>query len=230
MPSPGLVTLWHSPGGPGIRMESHVYSGYKVPPYYDSMIGKLIAHGETRDAAFARMKNALSEIVIEGIKTNVPLHQEIFQHCSLPGRWNGYPLPRKASRPDLTWSGTGMDWRQFVMDLESLDPATVEELFDRLGASSVTLSDAGDDPVLEPGPGETPLWTNTRITGLFSGDVDMQRISQLHCSSELGLATLPAHRIEALADRAWEREWLRDFGANAFRRTLVDLPDGQPGR
>ena len=82
MPSPGLVTLWHAPGGPGIRMESHVYSGYKVPPYYDSMIGKLIAHGEDRDAAFARMKNALSEIVIEGIKTNVPLHQEIFQHAA----------------------------------------------------------------------------------------------------------------------------------------------------
>ncbi len=82
MPSPGLVTLWHPPGGPGIRMESHVYSGYKVPPYYDSMIGKLIAHGETRDAAFARMRNALGEIVIEGIKTNVPLHQEIFQHAA----------------------------------------------------------------------------------------------------------------------------------------------------
>ena len=82
MPSPGLVTLWHPPGGPGIRMESHVYSGYKVPPYYDSMIGKLIAHGEDRPAAFARMRNAISEIVIEGIKTNVPLHQEIFQHAA----------------------------------------------------------------------------------------------------------------------------------------------------
>jgi len=82
MPSPGLVTLWHPPGGPGIRMDSHVYSGYKVPPYYDSMIGKLIAYGENRSAAFARMKNALNEIVIEGIKTNVPLHREIFQHAA----------------------------------------------------------------------------------------------------------------------------------------------------
>jgi acetyl-CoA carboxylase biotin carboxylase subunit len=82
MPSPGLVTLWHSPGGPGVRIDSHVYSGYKVPPYYDSMIGKLIAHGRDRDAAFARMRNALTEIVIEGIKTNVPLHQEIFQHAA----------------------------------------------------------------------------------------------------------------------------------------------------
>ncbi len=82
MPSPGLVTLWHAPGGPGIRIDSHVYSGYKVPPYYDSMIGKLIAHGHDRDAAFARMRNALTEIVIEGIRTNVPLHQEIFQHAA----------------------------------------------------------------------------------------------------------------------------------------------------
>jgi len=82
MPSPGLITLWHAPGGPGIRVDSHIYSGYKVPPFYDSMIGKVIAHGGDRDAAIARMKNALTEIVIEGIKTNVPLHQEIFQHAA----------------------------------------------------------------------------------------------------------------------------------------------------
>jgi acetyl-CoA carboxylase, biotin carboxylase subunit len=82
MPSPGLVTLWHAPGGPGIRVESHVYSGYKVPPFYDSMIGKVIAHGNDRPTAIARMKTALTEIVIEGIRTNVPLHQEIFQHAA----------------------------------------------------------------------------------------------------------------------------------------------------
>lgn len=82
MPSPGLINLWHAPGGPGIRVDSHVYSGYKVPPYYDSMIGKLIAHGHSRNTAIARMRNALTEIVIEGIKTNVPLHQEIFQHAA----------------------------------------------------------------------------------------------------------------------------------------------------
>ncbi|MCH8117104.1 MAG: acetyl-CoA carboxylase biotin carboxylase subunit [Proteobacteria bacterium] len=82
MPSPGVINLWHAPGGPGIRVDSHVYSGYKVPPFYDSMIGKLIAHGHDRNAAFARMRNALTEIVIEGIKTNIPLHQEIFQHAA----------------------------------------------------------------------------------------------------------------------------------------------------
>jgi acetyl-CoA carboxylase biotin carboxylase subunit len=82
MPSPGLITLYHAPGGPGVRIDSHIYSGYKVPPYYDSMIGKLVTHGANREAAIARMKNALTEIVIEGIKTNVPLHQEIFQHAA----------------------------------------------------------------------------------------------------------------------------------------------------
>jgi len=82
MPSPGLINLFHAPGGPGVRIDTHIYSGYRVPPYYDSMIGKLITHGADRDAAIARMKNALTEIVIEGIKTNVPLHQEIFQHAA----------------------------------------------------------------------------------------------------------------------------------------------------
>jgi acetyl-CoA carboxylase, biotin carboxylase subunit len=82
MPSPGLVNRWHAPGGPGIRVDSHVYSGYTVPPNYDSMVGKLIAHGDTRDTAIARMKNALAELVVEGIKTNTALHQEILSHTA----------------------------------------------------------------------------------------------------------------------------------------------------
>ncbi len=82
MPSPGTVTLWHAPGGPGIRVDSHLYSGYAVPPYYDSLIGKLIAHGDSRDSAVARMTTALNEVVVEGIHTNVALHQEIFQHAA----------------------------------------------------------------------------------------------------------------------------------------------------
>jgi acetyl-CoA carboxylase biotin carboxylase subunit len=82
MPSPGPVKLWHAPGGPGIRVDSHVYSGYNVPPHYDSMVAKLIAHGDTRDTAIARMRNALSELVVEGIKTNTALHQEILNHTA----------------------------------------------------------------------------------------------------------------------------------------------------
>jgi acetyl-CoA carboxylase biotin carboxylase subunit len=82
MPSPGTATLWHPPGGPGIRVDSHMYSGYAVPPYYDSLIAKVIAHGENRATAIARMTTALQEVVVEGIHTNVPLHQEIFQHSA----------------------------------------------------------------------------------------------------------------------------------------------------
>ncbi|MGO4999361.1 acetyl-CoA carboxylase biotin carboxylase subunit [Oceanisphaera sp. W20_SRM_FM3] len=79
IPSPGEIKLFHSPGGLGVRWDSHIYAGYKVPPYYDSMIGKLICYGENRDIAIARMTHALNELVIEGIKTNIPLHQEIMR-------------------------------------------------------------------------------------------------------------------------------------------------------
>ena len=75
VPCPGKVTGWHLPGGPGIRIDTHVFAGYSVPPYYDSMIGKIIAHGDTRDQAIARMRVALSEFAAEGIKTNVKLHR-----------------------------------------------------------------------------------------------------------------------------------------------------------
>ena len=75
-PSPGKISYFHAPGGNGVRVDSHIYSGYTVPPYYDSLIGKLITWGEDRNIAFARMRNALDEIVVEGIKTNVDLHRE----------------------------------------------------------------------------------------------------------------------------------------------------------
>jgi len=76
-PSPGKILSWHTPGGPGIRVDSHVYAGYTVPPHYDSMIGKVIAYGDTREQAIRRLRIALSEMVVEGIKTNIPLHQEL---------------------------------------------------------------------------------------------------------------------------------------------------------
>jgi len=77
VPSPGRITSWHVPGGPGIRVDSHVYHNYFVPPNYDSMIGKVIAYGDTREQALARMRVALSEMVVEGIRTNIPLHQDL---------------------------------------------------------------------------------------------------------------------------------------------------------
>ena len=82
MPSPGPVRLWHAPGGPGIRVDSHLYSGYSVPPNYDSLVAKIISYGEDRDTAIARMRNALAEMVVEGIRTNAALHQEILAHAA----------------------------------------------------------------------------------------------------------------------------------------------------
>jgi acetyl-CoA carboxylase biotin carboxylase subunit len=82
MPSPGQITNLHFPGGPGIRVETHIYNGYTVPPYYDSMIGKLIAYGEDRESALARMRIALSEMIIDGIKSNIPLQVDIMKDSS----------------------------------------------------------------------------------------------------------------------------------------------------
>ncbi|MEY3740280.1 MAG: hypothetical protein RLZZ192_956 [Pseudomonadota bacterium] len=77
VPSPGRITNWHTPGGPGVRIDSHAFNGYFVPPNYDSMIAKVITYGDTREQAVARMSIALSEMVVEGIKTNIPLHREL---------------------------------------------------------------------------------------------------------------------------------------------------------
>ena len=79
-PSPGRITTLHTPGGHGIRVDSHVYSGYSIPPNYDSMIGKLITVAQTREEAIAKMTRALSEYVIEGIKTTIPFHLKLMQN------------------------------------------------------------------------------------------------------------------------------------------------------
>ena len=115
------------------------------------------------------------------------------------------------------------------MDLDTLNPDRVEEIFTLHGAQSVTFSDAGDQPVLEPALGETPLWGDTRIAGLFQPDADLVALQQ-GLKTEFGLDALPAHSISDLEDRAWEREWLRDFGPMQFGRRLWVLPgDSVPG-
>ena len=121
-----------------------------------------------------------------------------------------------------------MNWRQFVMNLESLDPDLVEAVLLENGAQSVTLSDAADDPVLEPAPGETPLWVDTRVTALFDSDADMDTLTSKLLEA-LGRKELPSNHIEELADRAWEREWLKDFGPLQFGRRLWVIPgDSDP--
>ncbi len=96
MPSPGKIHHYHPAGGPGIRIDTHIYQGYTVPPYYDSMIGKLIACAETRELALARLRQALAEIVIDGIKTNIPLHQRLVEDTAfIQGGTDIHYLERK---------------------------------------------------------------------------------------------------------------------------------------
>jgi ribosomal protein L11 methyltransferase len=118
-----------------------------------------------------------------------------------------------------------MDWRQFVMNLESIDPDRVERALADLGALSITLSDAGDNPVLEPAPGETPLWTDTKVTALFQGETDFAHLRRELCAM-LELEKLPDNHDEALRDRLWEREWLKDFQPMRFGRRLWVSPAG----
>jgi acetyl-CoA carboxylase biotin carboxylase subunit len=102
-PSPGKILSWHAPGGPGIRVDSHAYAGYYVPPNYDSMVGKVISYGATRDQAIKRMQIALSEMVVEGILTNIPLHRELMVDARfIEGGTNIHYLEQKlADKPDL---------------------------------------------------------------------------------------------------------------------------------
>jgi acetyl-CoA carboxylase biotin carboxylase subunit len=103
VPSPGRITSYHAPGGPGIRVDSHVYANYFVPPYYDSMVGKVLAYGDTREQSIARMRVALSEMVVEGIKTNIPLHQELLLDESfLRGGTTIHYLEQKLAHRKLT--------------------------------------------------------------------------------------------------------------------------------
>jgi acetyl-CoA carboxylase biotin carboxylase subunit len=96
LPSPGTITQLHTPGGPGVRVDTHIYNNYRVPPYYDSMIGKLVTHGENRESAIARMRIALLEMVITGIKTNIPLHQDIMRDAAfMEGGANIHYLEKK---------------------------------------------------------------------------------------------------------------------------------------
>lgn len=118
-----------------------------------------------------------------------------------------------------------MAWRQFVMNLGNLAPDAVEDVFNRHGAQAITLTDAGDAPLLEPAPGETPLWPDVRITGLFPESADLDRLLNDLLAS-LGVDALPEHRIDTLEDRPWEREWLKDFRPMQFGERLWVCPGG----
>lgn len=118
-----------------------------------------------------------------------------------------------------------MEWRQFVINLESIEPQLIEEVLCRHGAQAVTLSAAGDEPVLEPAPGTTPLWSDTRMSALFSAETDFALL-QADLRQSLNVETLPEHSVELLPDREWEKEWLTEFRPTRFGRRLWVAPPG----
>ena len=120
-----------------------------------------------------------------------------------------------------------MPWQQLVIELGSLEPTRIEAVLLEHGACSVTLSDAGDKPVLEPAPGETPLWTDTLMTGLFAADADLEPV-RAALAAEAAPSPAPVCRLESLDDRDWEREWLRDFAPMRFGERLWVCPNGMP--
>jgi len=109
------------------------------------------------------------------------------------------------------------------MDLETLNPDCVEEIFARHGAQSITFTDAGDKALLEPAPGETPMWSETRIAGLFAPEADLALLHD-DLLSTFDVDVLPAHQVTELKDRAWEREWLNDFGPMQFGERIWVCP------
>lgn len=116
-----------------------------------------------------------------------------------------------------------MAWRQFALDVDSLDAERTESALLDLGALSVTFSDAGDDPILEPPPGETPLWCTTRVTALFDADADLDAVDGA-LAAALGVTLLRTRRVEEIADRAWEREWMKDLQPLQFGKRLWVVP------
>ena len=174
-PSPGRITNWHPPGGPGVRVDSHAYNGYFVPPNYDSMIGKVICYGDTREQALARMRIALSEMVVEGIQTNIPLHRELLMDEKFVAWRHQHPLPGKAHR-----GAPGCLDRVLVEVTLRIDAEHAELLADALlacGALSVAVEDADADtpdelplfgePGLEP---DRLAWQHSRLRVLVEGD------------------------------------------------------------
>ena len=168
VPSPGPIRLWHSPGGPGIRVDSHVYTGYNVPPFYDSMIGKVIAYGDTRDTAIARMRNALGG---DGGRRHQDQHSPAprnIQSLRVSPGWHRHPLSRATPGTQvIAPSVASMPFYEIEFPLAALSSETVEAALLEIGAESITFVDRGDEPVLEPKPGEIRLWSDTLVRALF---------------------------------------------------------------
>ena len=224
VPSPGRITSYHAPGGPGIRVDSHVYHNYFVPPYYDSMIGKVIAYGDTREQAIARMRIALSEMVVEGIKTNIPLHQELLlDEKFLRGGASIHYLEEKlAKRKQVGWrSEPRVTTPRLPVELLALrfdtDAVAADAWADALveaGALSVDIADARAEtpdevPMYgEPGMAAVTGWPLNRLTALFPAATSLAAaLAGLAASGKV----LPPHETFTVAEQDWVRATQAQF-------------------
>ena len=218
MPSPGPIKLWHAPGGPGIRVDSHIYSGYNVPPHYDSLIAKVIAYGDTRETAIARMRNALAEMVVEGIKTNTALHQEIFTHQAFRTRWSGHPLPGAPPRPEV--SADACRSLPSRLTLDGLDAERVEEACFEFGALAVSYTDQRDDPDPRAGAGRVPAVAAFAPAGAVSRSTRRRRSSSAGLSHVLRVEPERLTRRDAGRPRLGTRMAAR-LPSHVFRPATV---------
>src|SRR5690606_39197127 len=235
MPCPGLVKNYHAPGGFGVRVDSHLYSGYTVPPNYDSMIAKIITYGETREIALNRMRNALDETIVDGIRTNIPLQQMLVRDTEFAKDGvNINYLEKKLGRyrPAPVTSVTGlflfdppMPWLRLKIKANRPQTEKIEDALLASGAVSVTLQDAADQPIFEPALGEAPLWDEVRITGLYTADVDTAEASRR--AQQVFGDELPEHKWELLEDKDWEREWRKNYHAIRCGERLWICPSWQ---
>jgi hypothetical protein len=211
-PSPGRITSWHTPGGPGVRVDSHAYNGYFVPPNYDSMIGKLITYGATRDQAIRRMRIALSEMVVEGIQTNIPLHRELMR-CEVRRRRHQHPLPRTPARAEAagrTGRSVSMSYRELVVELAREHAEALSDALLDLGALSVSVEDADADTPEQPLFGEPGLvpertaWQHSRVVALLSPDLE-PAVLLAAAANEIGIADTPKFDVREVEEQDWVR-------------------------
>jgi hypothetical protein len=231
-PSPGRITSYHAPGGPGIRVDSHVYHNYFVPPNYDSMIGKVIAYGDTREQAIARMRVALSKMVVEGIKT-ISLHQEPLLDDSFlrGGTTIHYLEQRMAKRKQTASPSSPMPFVALRFDAPA---ATAEAWSD---AMSPLARHRSMPPMRTPAPATTPrygepgdtggLWALCRLTALFAADADVEA-SVRRAAEALGLAR--RHSRWKLSEQDWVRRTQAQFGPLQIADRLWSYPRGAAGR
>jgi hypothetical protein len=230
------------PGGPGIRVDSHVYNGYTVPPHYDSMIGKLIAYGDTREQAIRRMRIALSEMMVEGIKTNIPLHQDLMLDPRFIEGRHQHPLPRaQARRPQRSP-------RARARDVDLVDPAGRRRasrgaLRRADGAGAISVSDRGrrrrhrrETPQFGE-PGHLPsLWDHSRVIALFDPRRPSSAASPRRAAA--GLDAVPPFIHREVAEQNWvqltqsqfdpiritDRLWIvPSWHAGARRRNAINI-------